>query len=92
MLNTTLFAAVQSSVPSTSSWTPTVGLVMIICNLVVLVAGYYAIQNPGVGPDLPLPKPAIFKRFGVTELLATASLGHLVGAGVILGLSNAGAL
>ncbi|MEQ8957764.1 MAG: photosystem I reaction center subunit PsaK [Coleofasciculus sp. C2-GNP5-27] len=92
MLNISLFAAVQSSVPPTPSWTPTVGLVMIICNLVAIVVGYYAIQNPGVGPDLPLPKPAIFKRFGVTELLATASLGHLIGAGVILGLTNAGAL
>lgn len=92
MLNTTLLAVLQASSPSTPTWSPTIGLVMILCNLFVLVVGYFTIQNPGVGPDIPLPKPAIFKRFGVTELLATASLGHILGAGIILGLSNAGGL
>lgn len=87
-----LLAAVQSTVPNTPSWTPTVGLVMILCNLVAIALGYYAIKNPGAGPDLPGPKPDIFNKFGLTELLATASLGHIIGAGVILGLTNAGAL
>ncbi|NEO28522.1 MAG: photosystem I reaction center subunit PsaK, partial [Kamptonema sp. SIO4C4] len=32
------------------------------------------------------------KEFGNAKLLAPASLGHILGAGVILGLSNAGAL
>jgi photosystem I subunit 10 len=34
----------------------------------------------------------MFTGFGVPELLATLSLGHIIGAGVILGLANAGAL
>ncbi|MGQ4646989.1 photosystem I reaction center subunit PsaK [Lyngbya aestuarii] len=92
MINSILFAAVQSTVPATPSWNPTIGLVMILCNLVAIAIGYYAIQNPGVGPDLPGSKPAIFNRFGIPELLATASLGHIIGAGVILGLTNAGTL
>ena len=84
--------AVQATVPSTAEWTPAVGLVMILCNLLAIAIGRYAIQNPGVGPDLPADKPALFRKFGIPELLATMSFGHILGAGVILGLSNAGAL
>ncbi|HAZ43612.1 MAG TPA: photosystem I reaction center subunit PsaK [Cyanobacteria bacterium UBA11369] len=92
MLNSTLLLAVQATVPTTPEWTPTVGLVMILCNLLAIAIGRYAIQNPGVGPDLPADKPALFRKFGIPELLATMSFGHILGAGVILGLSNAGAL
>ncbi|HAX79220.1 MAG TPA: photosystem I reaction center subunit PsaK [Cyanobacteria bacterium UBA11372] len=92
MLNSTLLLAVQATVPATPEWTPTVGLVMILCNLLAIAIGRYAIQNPGVGPDLPADKPALFRKFGIPELLATMSFGHILGAGFILGLSNAGAL
>ena len=92
MLNSTLLLAVQATVPSTAEWTPAVGLVMILCNLLAIAIGRYAIQNPGVGPDLPADKPALFRKFGIPALLATMSFGHILGAGVILGLSNAGAL
>lgn len=91
-INSLLLAAVQSTVPSTPSWTPVVGLVMILCNLFAFAIGRFAIQNKGVGPDLPVSKPAILTNFGLPELLATASFGHVLGAGVILGLANAGAL
>lgn len=66
------------------------GIVMIICNLVAIAIGYYAIQKRGVGPSLPVDMPAMFTGFGLPELLATASFGHILGAGVILGLENAG--
>lgn len=92
LLNLTLLLAVQTTVPTTPEWSPAVGLVMILCNLLAIAIGRYAIQNPGVGPDLPADKPALFKKFGIPELLATMSFGHILGAGVILGLSNAGAL
>lgn len=92
MINTILLAVVQSSIPPTPAWTPTVGLVMVICNLLAIAIGYSAIQNPGVGPDLPVGKPAIFKKFGIPELLATTSFGHILGAGAILGLTNAGVI
>ena len=92
MLNSTLLLAVQATVPTTPEWTPAVGVVMILCNLLAIAIGRYAIQNPGVGPDLPADKPALFRKFGIPELLATMSFGHILGAGVILGLSNAGAL
>ncbi|MDB9315821.1 photosystem I reaction center subunit PsaK [Spirulina sp. CS-785/01] len=82
----------QSSAPATPSWSFNIALVMILCNLVAVAIGRFAIQNAGQGPDLPVSKPALWEEFGVPELLATASLGHILGAGVILGLSNAGAL
>lgn len=91
MINSILFA-VQATVPATPNWTPTVGLIMILCNVFAFVIGRYAIQNPGSGPALPGSNAAILKGFGIPELLATTSLGHIIGVGVILGLTNAGAL
>lgn len=89
-----LLAVGQSTTPNTPQWSPTVGLVMVICNLVAIAIGYYAISrdNRGKGPGLPVSMPAMFTGFGLPELLATASFGHVLGAGVILGLSNAGVL
>lgn len=92
MIQSILLAAVQATTPSTPNWTPTVGLVMILCNLFAFVIGRYAIQNTGKGPDLPGPKPALLKGVGIPELLATGSFGHIIGVGVILGLTNAGVL
>ena len=77
---------------STAEWSPKVALIMITCNLFVLAIGRYAIQKPGAGPALPFTLPGLFDGFGVPELLATGSLGHILGAGMILGLGNAGIL
>lgn len=87
MYSTTLLA-----VATTAAWSPSVAIVMIACNLFAIAIGYYAIKNRGVGPKLPVELPAMFTGFGVPELLATASFGHLLGAGMILGLANAGLL
>lgn len=76
----------------TTSWSPGVGLIMVVCNLFAIAIGYYAIQKRGVGPKLPVEMPAMFTGFGLPELLATTSFGHILGAGMILGLSNAGLL
>ncbi len=91
MITSTL-AIAQSAGPSTIEWNIYVGIVMILCNLFAFVIGYFAIQNTGKGPNLPIPQLASKKSFGVPELLATASFGHILGAGIILGLSNAGIL
>lgn len=83
--------AVQSN-PSTIEWNTSVALVMIMSNLFCIAIGRYAIKNSGQGPNLPVPKPEVWAKFGVPELLATTSLGHILGAGIILGLGNAGIL
>lgn len=78
--------------PRTSDWSLSVGLTMVVCNLLAIAIGYYAIQNRGKGPELPAQMPGLFEGFGVPELLATLSFGHILGVGTILGLTNAGVL
>lgn len=80
------------TLPSTVDWNFSVGIVMIFANFFAIIIGYFAIQKTGVGPSLPVPQLAAKKNFGVPELLATMSLGHILGAGIVLGLSNAGIL
>jgi photosystem I subunit X len=88
LTNATLILATATTAP----WSINTAVVMIACNLFAIAVGYYAIKNRGVGPALPVQVPAMFTGFGVPELLATTSFGHLLGAGFILGLSNAGLL
>ncbi len=77
----------------TFNWSPGVGITMIACNVLAIIIGRYAIKNRGVGPKLPVEFPDPFgAEFGLPELLATASFGHLLGAGMILGLTSAGVL
>ncbi len=92
MINSILFAAVQATVPATPEWTPTIGLVMVLCNVFAFAIGRYAIQQRGVGPALPGANAALLQGFGIPELLATTSFGHIIGVGVILGLTNAGVI
>jgi photosystem I subunit 10 len=87
-----LVTSIIAATPPTFNWSISVALIMVTCNLFAIAIGYYAIQNRGVGPALPVELPAIFTGFGIPELLATASFGHVLGAGVILGLANAGLL
>lgn len=85
-------AFLAQTVPNTPEWSYKVALIMILCNLLVLFIGKYAIQKPGAGPELPVKLPLLFEGFGLPELLAVGSLGHILGAGMILGMSNAGLL
>jgi photosystem I subunit 10 len=66
---------------------------MALCCGFAIAIGRFAIQQKGVGPKLPIELPDPFSgEFGVPELLATMCFGHILGAGMILGLSNAGIL
>jgi len=87
-----LLATVSANIPHTIEWSPSVAIVMILSNLFAIVIGRFAIKNAGQGPNLPVNKPQIWQNFGLAELLATGSFGHILGAGFILGLSNAGVL
>ncbi|MGQ9871907.1 photosystem I reaction center subunit PsaK [Leptodesmis sp.] len=92
MFYTTLLAA--ATVPyRVPNWSLGVGITMLVCNLIAIAIGRYAIQRKGVGPQLPVELPDPFGgEFGLPELLATVSFGHILGAGAILGLTNAGVL
>ncbi|GBO56178.1 alternative photosystem I reaction center subunit X [Pseudanabaena sp. lw0831] len=79
-----------AAVPATSTWSPSVGLLMITANAFALVVARYGIKVKGVGPSLPVELPGLFSGFGLAELLAVTSFGHVLGAGLILGLAQAG--
>ena len=70
-----------------ANWSIGVGITMLVCNLFAIAIGRYAINRRGVGPKLPIQFP---DPFGGE--FATTSFGHVLGAGAILGLTNAGVL
>lgn len=74
-------------VPKTLAWSPQVALIMTACNCLAIIIGRYAIKVRGLGPGIPILG---FEGFGLPELLATTSLGHVIGAATIIGLSSAG--
>ena len=77
-------------IPQTAEWSAKTGAVMTISNLLCIVTGRYVIAVKGMGPSLTLS--GSFASFGLPELLASTSLGHIVGVGAILGLSYVGLL
>ena len=81
-----------AAVHVTHTWSPNVAIVMIAANLFALLVGRYGIQVKGVGPKLPIQLPGLFSDFGLPELLAVTSFGHIIGVGMVLGLSQAGVL
>ncbi|MBD0263232.1 MAG: photosystem I reaction center subunit PsaK [Tolypothrix sp. Co-bin9] len=87
MITSTLLAAL----PTTPlQWSPTVGIVMILCNMIAIAFGKSSIKYPSSEPALPSSN--FFGGFGLPALLATTSFGHILGIGVILGLHNLGKL
>lgn len=85
MINSILLAAQTVSIRS-DNWSLQVGVVMILCNILALVIVRYATQDRGSKPASPIP------GFGLPQLIAGACFGHIIGAGVILGLTNSGVL
>ncbi len=77
-------------VPHTAAWSPKVAVVMIICNIFAIVLGKLTMGQPTAKPELYMPK--MFGNMGLPALLATTSLGHIIGFGAILGLANIGVL
>ncbi len=76
--------------PATVSWSPKVALVMIACNVIAIAIGKATIKHPNEGAQLP--NPAFFGGMGHAALLATTSLGHVMGIGAIQGLAARGVL
>ena len=70
------------------SWGQTTGIIMVVCNVIAIAIAKLTVQYPSVGPTLPFPQ--FFGGMGLPGLLAATSLGHILGAGVILGLHGIG--
>ncbi len=86
MFTTTLLAVV----PRTVEWSPTVAIAMILSNIVAIAFAKWTIQQPSSGPEMPSSN--LFGGFGLPAVIGTMCFGHILGAGVILGLSSMGAL
>ena len=79
---------VLAFVPRTLEWSPTVGIIMILCNVFAIALGKLTMATPEEGPALPMPE--MFGGMGLPALLGTTSLGHAIGMGTIIGLATLG--
>ena len=84
MFTSTLLAAATTPL----EWSPTVGLIIILANIIAIAFGKSTIKYPNAGPALPSPN--LFGGFGLPALLATTAFGHILGVGIVLGLHNLG--
>ncbi|MEH1781535.1 photosystem I reaction center subunit PsaK [Nostoc sp.] len=84
MFTSTFLAAATTPL----EWSPIVGLIIILANIVAIAFGKSSIKYPNAEPALPSPN--LFGGFGLPALLATTAFGHILGVGVVLGLHNLG--
>ncbi|MBD2778572.1 photosystem I reaction center subunit PsaK [Iningainema tapete] len=84
MISPTILA-VASTVPVTPEWNQNVGIIISVSCLVALVLTF-KIQKPQVGPKVPL------LPISIPAFIAAMCFGHLVGVGIVLGLTNIGGL
>lgn len=82
-------STILSVISQTPDWSIKVASLMILANFVAIIIGRYAIKIRGLGPSIPLSGT---QGFGLPELLATTSLGHILGCGMILGLGRLGVI
>jgi photosystem I subunit X len=80
LLNNLIIAAI----PHTEPWGFNTAFVMIVCNLVALAI---LLLNSYINSET-----ASIRNFTLPELLATFSVGHIIGAGMVLGLTNIGTI
>ena len=86
-MNVLLLAA---AAPAASAWTPTCGIVMIVCNVIAIALGKATMKAPSSGTALP--NAEMFGGMAWPALLATTSFGHVLGIGAIVSLKSAGVI
>ncbi|MEG4860575.1 photosystem I reaction center subunit PsaK [Microcoleus sp. K1-B6] len=77
-----------ATVARTVEWSPTTGLIMIICNILAIAIGKSTIQKPTTGPAAP----SILGGLSLGAVVGSLCFGHILGTGTILGLSYIGAI
>jgi photosystem I subunit X len=82
MLHFTLLLA-DAAGPLSQTWSPTIAIVMVVCNVLGIIAATTSKVKAG---------PALMGGLTVAQLLGGTSFGHLLGAGVILGLTRTGVI
>jgi photosystem I subunit 10 len=83
-----MLAPLLAIAPASVAWSPKVGLVMIVANVIAIGIGKATIKYPNEGAQLP--NPTMFGGMSHASLLATTSFGHVLGMGAILGLAARG--
>jgi photosystem I subunit 10 len=89
LINAFLLAATQPTVPNTISWSPQVAAIISASCLLILLIASRSIKYPQVGAKLPINLPLLGNP-SVGTFLASMAFGHVVGVGIVLGLSNLG--
>jgi photosystem I subunit X len=84
-LISSILLAAAASVPATPEWNPTVAIIISVsCAVAVLLT--FKIQKPLVGPKMPvLP-------LSIPAFVGAMCFGHIIGIGIVLGLTNTGRL
>ncbi|MEH2233939.1 MAG: photosystem I reaction center subunit PsaK [Nostoc sp.] len=80
-----ILLAVAETVPATPAWNPTVGIIISISSLVVVLLST-KIEKPLVGPKFPI------LPISIPTFVAAMAFGHIIGIGIVLGLTNIGRL
>ncbi|QKQ75416.1 photosystem I reaction center subunit PsaK [Nostoc sp. TCL240-02] len=83
MISSILLAA--ASVPATPAWNPTVGIIISISSLVMVLLST-RIEKPLVGPKFPI------LPISIPTFVGAMAFGHIIGIGIVLGLTNIGRL
>ncbi|NDJ21757.1 photosystem I reaction center subunit PsaK [Nostoc sp. B(2019)] len=84
-MTSSILLATAATVPPTPAWNPTVGIIISISCLVVLLLST-RIEKPLVGPKFPI------LPVSVPTFVAAMAFGHVIGVGIVLGLTNIGRL
>jgi photosystem I subunit X len=85
-----LLTTILAIAARTPDWTPSIGLIMLACNVLAIFLARATVRYPNVGPGIPALSD--ITGLSLPALLAATSFGHIIGAGVILGLTNTGTL
>lgn len=83
MISSLLLAA--QTVPATPEWSPTVGAIISASSVVALLLTF-KISKPLVGPKMPL------LPISIPAFVGAMCFGHIIGIGIVLGLTNTGRL
>jgi photosystem I subunit 10 len=82
-LISSILLAAAASLPTTPVWSPTVGIIISVSSILsVLLA--LKIQYPLVGPKLPI------LPISIPAFVGAMAFGHIIGIGIVLGLTNIG--
>jgi photosystem I subunit X len=71
-------------------WSPSIAMIMVGCNVLAIILARATVKMPNVGPKIPVLSDVA--GLSLPALLGATSFGHIIAAGVILGLTNMGTI